>query len=323
MNDPKFGRLSRIDLRKAWKREDTEFTPWLAEPDNLALLGETIGLELELEATERNVGPFRADILCKDPTDGTLVLIENQIERTDHTHLGQIITYAAGMDAVKIVWIASRFTEEHRAALDWLNTISHENIRFFGLEVELWQIANSPIAPKFNIVAKPNDWSKSVRETAAGGTSPERRAFCREFWSGFVAHLEASQSRLKYQRTPSAESWMNWTLGKAAFQLGASFNSRENCIDATVMVYEHELYRAIAAKKPEIENLAGETSLIWDFDEGRKQNYVRVRRTGIDPSNKANWPQCWSWLREKMETLDRVFRPIVAEVRASSSRENE
>src|SRR6476646_1010509 len=115
------GRLARVELRQAWISEPGDFTPWLAQPENIVLLSEAIGIELEVESQERSVGPFRADILCRDTTDRHFVLIENQLERTDHTHLGQLLTYAAGLDAVSIVWIAARFTEEHRAALDWLN----------------------------------------------------------------------------------------------------------------------------------------------------------------------------------------------------------
>ena len=105
------GLLSKVDLRSTWLREDTDFTPWLAQEISLAILGDAIGLDLVLEAQERDVGPFRADILCKDTASGNWVLIENQLEKTDHTHLGQLITYAAGLDAVTIVWISSKFTE--------------------------------------------------------------------------------------------------------------------------------------------------------------------------------------------------------------------
>ena len=133
------GRLERADLRSVWSSESDDFTPWLAEPENLRLLGETIGIELELEAIEKDVGPFRADILCKNVVTDHWVLIENQLERTNHVHLGQVLTYAAGLGAVTIVWIASKFTDEHRAALDWLNDITGTDIVFFGLEVELSQ----------------------------------------------------------------------------------------------------------------------------------------------------------------------------------------
>jgi hypothetical protein len=164
MSQPSLGRLERVDLRTAWLSESGDFTPWLASEENISLLGDTIHLELEVEAQEKNVGPFRADILCKDTASDNWVLIENQLERTDHSHLGQLITYAAGLQAVTIVWIAERFTEEHRAALDWLNEATSEDINFFGLEVERWRIGNSPVAPKFNVVSSPNDWTRRVSQ---------------------------------------------------------------------------------------------------------------------------------------------------------------
>ena len=145
------GRLERVELRDYWEHEGSDFTPWLASEENIALLSETIGLELEVQQEEAAVGPFRADILCRDTASDELVIIENQLEKTDHKHLGQTITYASGLDAVNIVWIAARFTEEHRAALDWLNRITHEEFRFFGIEIELWRIGKSVPAPKFNI----------------------------------------------------------------------------------------------------------------------------------------------------------------------------
>jgi hypothetical protein len=124
------GRLEKVDMREVWTHEAADFTPWLAAEENLALLGEAIGIDLELEAQEQSVGPFHADILCKDIATDCWVLVENQLERTDHSHLGQLLTYAAGLDAVTIVWVASRFTDEHRAALDWLNKVTREGINF-------------------------------------------------------------------------------------------------------------------------------------------------------------------------------------------------
>lgn len=156
-------RLEPVELRKIWPNETDDFTPWLAEEENLSLLADTLNMELELEAQEVNVGGFRADILCRDTEDNSRVLIENQLEETNHTHLGQILTYAAGLNAVTVVWIAQKFREEHRAALDWQNENTEEHLRFFGVEIELWKIGGSLPAPKFNIVSKPNptdeeDW---------------------------------------------------------------------------------------------------------------------------------------------------------------------
>ena len=166
MTQEKLGKLEEVELRDIWESESSDFTPWLAREENIQILGDSIAVDLEVEAQEKNVGPFRADILCKDTENGNWVLIENQLNRTDHPHLGQLLTYAAGLDAVTVVWVAATFTEEHRAALDWLNEITDDRFRFFGLEIELWRINNSPPAPKFNIVSKPNDWRRSVIQSA-------------------------------------------------------------------------------------------------------------------------------------------------------------
>lgn len=124
MSSPSLGRLKRVSIREIWKNEASDFTPWLAEPENISLLGDTIGMELEVESVETGVGRFFADILCRETSSDRFVVIENQIEHTDHDHLGKTITYAAGLGATAVVWIARRFHDEHRAALDWLNEVT-------------------------------------------------------------------------------------------------------------------------------------------------------------------------------------------------------
>ena len=131
------GKLERVDLRTVWNNEANDFTPWLAKSENLEALSETLGMDLESTGTEQSVGVYRADMLCKDALSGSLVLVENQLEKTDPSHLGQILTYSAGLSVKTVIWIASRFTDEHRAALDYLNEITEEGVSFFGLEVEL------------------------------------------------------------------------------------------------------------------------------------------------------------------------------------------
>ena len=196
MTVPKLSRLERVDLRKAWVSEPAHFSMWLAREENLALLGEALGMSLVLEATEKSVGPFAADILCREPQTEQWVLIENQLEQTDHTHLGQIITYAAGLDAVTVIWVAAKFVEEHRAALDWLNEVTAEGTNFFGVEVELWRIGDSAVAPKFNIASKPNAWSKRVTKSAGEWSAMERGDVLRG------AHPEVSGRRRRSAGDP-------------------------------------------------------------------------------------------------------------------------
>jgi hypothetical protein len=220
---PSLGRLSRVELRDIWLSED--FTPWLARPENIADLGNTLGMELEVEAQERAVGPFRADILCKDITTDRWVLIENQLERTDHTHLGQLLTYASGLEAVTIVWIAARFTEERRSALDWLNKITDERFRFFGLEVELWRIGDSPAAPKFNVISKPNDWSQSVARAARAiddAELSERRILQRDYWAALNTVLNSCGGQVLGNKKPQPQSWMSYPIGRSNCWLAAA-----------------------------------------------------------------------------------------------------
>ena len=195
-------RLVRVELRETWKTEAQDFTPWLADKENINILGDALNMELELKALEKSVGPFSADILCTNTDDDSLVLIENQLEKTDHTHLGQLMTYAAGLHTVNIVWIAAKFTDEHRAALDWLNEITDVKFRFFGLEVELWRIGTSDAAPKFNVVCKPNDWSRVVNRNSNNYSEAEltpAKSVQLNFWTGLKNHIDANSKVIRAQ----------------------------------------------------------------------------------------------------------------------------
>jgi hypothetical protein len=192
---PLIGRLQRVELRQAWFAEASDFTPGSPCRRTSPCSGKRSASSWRSSRTRRTSGRS-APTSCRDTIAGHYVLIENQLERTDHMHLGQLLTYAAGLEAVTIIWVASRFTEEHRAALDWLNSATRSGFDFFGLEVELWRIGDSAMAPKFNVVSKPNDWSDSVREQAAAvhsGQFSETQQRHLEFWSS--GRSSASTSR--------------------------------------------------------------------------------------------------------------------------------
>src|SRR4051812_30562512 len=249
------GRLEPVDVREIWLSEASDFTPWLARKENLDILAGTVGMDLELEAQERPVGPFRADILCKDiGTDGW-VLIENQLERTDHTHLGQLLTYASGLEAVTIVWISARFTEEHRSTLDWLNRITNESFRFFGLEVELWRIGDSPAAPKFNIVSKPNDWSQSVAQAARAiddAELSETRILQRDYWTGFDKLLATLGGPVSGGKKPQPQSWMAYSIGRSHVTLNAAMVRTKKQVRAELYMTSAKakaFFRLLAAQK--------------------------------------------------------------------------
>lgn len=314
------GRLKKVELREVWSDEANDFTPWLAREDNLKVLADTIGLELELEATEKNVGPFKADILCKDTMDGHWVLIENQLERTDHTHLGQLLTYASGLKAVTIVWVAKYFTEEHRAALDWLNEITDESFNFFGLEVELWQIGDSNIAPKFNLASKPNDWSRAVHNTArtASELTPTKQAQF-EFWTAFRAYMQDEGSFIRCQKA-APHHWMNHAIGKSGFGLcsiasswdseAGNFDQPEIQVNLMINLRGAKKYFAILeAQKDSIEREIGE-SLIWHNPEDKRRCRIYIRQPA-DFMNQKDWPAQHAWLKKYLEKFHAVFAPRI------------
>jgi hypothetical protein len=314
---PQLGRLEPVRLRDAWWSEAGDFTPWLAAPDNIVLLGKAIGIELEVESQEKNVGPFRADILCRDTVNGHYVLIENQLERTDHGHLGQLLTYAAGLDAVTIVWVASRFTEEHRAALDWLNNATRAGIDFFGLEIELWRIGDSAMAPKFNVVSKPNDWSKAVREQAAAiksGQFTESQQRHLEFWTQFRSYLERTGSPVMTNR-PSKDHWTNVSVGRTDFSLVLFNNYKDGRSGVYLSITGLDgkaHYRALEeqhrARIDRVLEPLGE--VLWRPMPDAKESQVAVRRL-VSPADPATWPELNAWMARVLVAAHDLFRPIV------------
>lgn len=312
------GKLERLDVRNIWQSESSDFTPWLAQEENLIRLGEEIGIELELEATEQNVGLFRADILCKDADNGNWVLIENQLGRTDHSHLGQLLTYAAGLQAVTIVWIAQLFTEEHRAALDWLNSITNDQFNFFGVEVEVWKIGNSEPAPKFNVISKPNDWSNSIKLAAiqiSEGELTETKKKYLEFWRLLTAYLEQTNSHIRSKK-PRAQHWMSFSIGRSGFHLSAVLNSREKNIGVEVFINHDDakiFFEQLKESKGEIEAKLG-YSLIWQDLPDRKGCRIAYKNQGCDPTDKNKWQDHLDWLKINLEKFSNVFRPYIREL---------
>lgn len=319
MTTKPLGRLQQVDLREAWLSESTDFTPWLAQEENLKLLGDAIGFELELESQEKSVGPFRADILCKDTATDNWVLIENQLERTDHSHLGQLLTYAAGLNAVTIVWIAERFTEEHRATLDWLNERTDNKINLFGLEIELWRIGDSLIAPKFNIISQPNDWARTVQQVAVGsGEVSAHKQLQLKFWTAFRQYMEAHKSFVRCQK-PLPQHWSNHAIGRTGVHLTSIVSLWNSETGTKGPEIRAELYldgpnaklefAALETQKETIEKALG-FMLTWHNPENKAACRLYTRQDA-NFLEESLWPQQFEWLRQRLETMHKVFAPIV------------
>ena len=321
MNPLTLGRLEKVELREIWTSEAVDFTPWLARPENLEVLASALGLELEVEAQEKEVGPFRADILCKDLDGDSWVLIENQLERTDHTHLGQLLTYAAGLQAVTIIWVAARFSEEHRASLDWLNEITDERFRFFGLEVELWKIGSSPAAPKFNVVSKPNDWTRSVSKAArriSDEPVSETKALQLKYWTALKEYLTECGSKLRSQK-PHPQHWTNYSIGRSGFSLCATVNTQLNRIGAELQINHDnakQFFQLLYQQKEDIEREMG-VALEWCELPDKKSSRIITFLEEADLTDEGDWKRQHSWLRDVLEKLDRVFRERVKNLSAN------
>lgn len=312
----KIGKLNKVDIRELWKGEATDFTPWLAKDENIKQLEETIQIELEVIEQEKNVGPFRADILCKNTIDDHYVLIENQLEKTDHTHLGQIMTYAAGLDAVTVIWIAKEFTEEHRATIDWLNRITDEQFNFFGIEIEAYKIGDSLPAPLFQIVSKPNEWSRTIKSAAASNQNlTETKSLNIEYWTAMKQYFEEKGTFLKQQK-PQPQHWTNFALGKSNFYLAAVSSVRDNFLRVEFLINSDTSKEDFRKLKEKYETQSYEQigeNLIWDELKDKKVSWIYFKKDA-NVSERNDWNNQHQWFMETLEKFDKFFRPKVKQI---------
>ena len=306
------GTLIRVPLREAWKHESGEFTPWLAQTENLNRLADALHLsELIFVAAEHWVGNFKLDILCTDSDDQ--VIIENQLEETDHKHLGQILAYAAGVGAKKVIWIAESFRPEHASALEFLNEHTTEELAFFGVQVELWRIGDSQLAPKFEVVVKPNDWAKAgrVQARAAADASPTKQ-LQQKFWMALIEKLSLSAPQIRPQK-PRPQHWLNNSIGRSSFGLNITANTREGRLGVELWITgttAKQHFANLLAKKSEIEGLLG---FPLDWQELPESTACRIASWYAQASieDLDRWEEYLDWLTKQLVKMDQVLRPIV------------
>ena len=305
-------KLERVPLREAWKHEANDFTPWLAEEDNLNTLADALGLpELALVATEHWVGEFKLDILCTSGDEQ--VIIENQLEKTNHTHLGQILTYAAGTGAKKVIWVAESFRPEHVAALEFLNQNTTEELSFFAVEVELWRIGDSPFAPKFEVVAKPNEWAKTGREQAkAAANATPTKQLQLKLWHALVDVLAQKAPNIRPQ-TPRPQHWLNIAIGRAGFKIAPTASHKDDRLGVEVYIFHNEskkMYEALLSQKPSIEQALG-FELDWQELPDAHACRIATWRPGSPIEDETQWGAYLDWLVQRIVKMNAVFRPVI------------
>lgn len=309
------GKLQKVGVRTVWKTEDKHFTPWLAQDKNIALLGDELKMDLEVIETEKYVGQGRlkADILCKDTATDKNVIIENQFGKTDHKHLGQIMTYASGLDAFIVIWIAESFTEEHRAALDWINNITDENIEFFGIEIELFKIQDSIPAPMFNIVSKPNTWSKSIKKSSSNIQLTDTKIYQEQYWQQLKDHVESQKISFRMQK-PLPQHWTNISIGKSNYKICAIANSRDKWIAVQLVVHGTEAldnFKRLREKYEEDSKLNLSKDIEWAEKEGGKEHHVNLIFGDHDPLKKPKMREQHIILSEWIEKFYQYFKEKV------------
>jgi len=308
------GALTREDPRSVWTNEARDLTPWVAE--HLEQLGEVLGLDLELVRTESDVGDFSIDVLARELTSQRFVVIENQLEQTDHTHLGQVITYAAGVDAGVVVWLTPAFREEHRQAIDWLNRGLGNSTQFFAVAVEVLRIDGSKPAVNFRIVAKPagyrisNDGSASRSSTA--GEPSERGKRYQDFFQRLIDELREKHG-FTNARAAGPRSWYTFSTGVRGFRYGATFPSGGRiAVEIYIDFGDDDLnlsaLRALQQQRESIEHQLGE-NLEWQELESSRACRIVLYGAGsiLDPQDKLD--EYHDWMVKRLLSFKRAFGP--------------
>lgn len=322
-NEIELGRLEQVDPLHVWALEERDFTPWLL--GNGDALAAALEIDLELLEREHRVGPFELDVLGHDLTHDTPLIVENQLTPTDHGHLGQLLTYAAGTDAATVVWIARRFREQHRQALDWLNERTDERTRFFGVELQVVRIGSSQPAPLLKVVSAPNDWQKYARKAGGGTAVPTpRQTMYAQFWSRMLERVAADRPTWTNRNSLDGhtQNWVDFPCPFRPSYYAMSFAQggrlrHELYIDSGTVEATRELFERFYADREAIEARYG-GSLSWEPLPEKRASRIADYTDG-DVMNVAQHDAYISWF---IETGDRLrdaleSRQAAATVRGS------
>ena len=309
------GKLEKVDLRDVWKHEATDFSAWLALPENLDALAEQLGIEIEPIGTEVSVGRFKIDILAREPNTNEQIIIENQLEPTNHDHLGKVITYAAGIDARYLIWIVKDVLPEHLKAIEWLNDHLDDTIRCFLIRIEVWKIGTSIPAPKFEIISVKNAWVASVKKaTSSVGLSPlQVRQF--DFWTAFSEYLVTKDPTLKHHKA-AAQHWMNFPIGSYLAHIAVTINTVKNRLAIDLYISDNKIFYSYLRDNEE--ELVSAFSTQLDWFEANIASGFRVFKSVDDVFNVDRKEEYFEWLFESILKFKKILIPFVLEFKESA-----
>lgn len=302
----KLGKLKKVDLREVWKHEEYDFSKWLADEENIEDLSTAIGIELVNIQTEAPSGRYSVDILAEEEGTGRKVIIENQLEYTNHDHLGKIITYASGYDAEIIIWLVKDYREEHKQAIDWLNENTNTKINLFLIRFELLQIDDvSTIAPQFNIISQPNDWAKTLKVSKQEGQLSDTKMMQLDFWDKFKSFAQEKTTKLKLRKA-QPQHWYDISYGSSNSHISLTINTQSKQIGCEIYISNSkETFQRLYESKDLIEKEVGE-KLEWMDLPGKKACRIKLSRNA-DVEKEQNWEEYFAWMLNKAELFKKVF----------------
>lgn len=293
------------DLRTVWSHEAVDFTRWLSEDDNIALLADAVGLEITLNERESSVGDFKVDIFATETGTDRKIIIENQLGDTDHDHLGKLITYASGKDANVVIWVVKRARSEHRAAIEWLNNHTDENIGFFLCEIKLYRIGNSNPAAKFVVIEEPNTWAKEVKRNESTNETMQRRY---DFWVAFQDYaFKNTQFENNFSpRKPSTHHWMDYSIGTAGCRLRVTLSIKEGRVAVEFNIKDDkDLFRSLLHKKDAIENDSGLHFNWRELPEKTESRIIIEKNISFEDTEQKD--KQFAWLVDSMLRMKKAF----------------
>jgi hypothetical protein len=301
----KLGKIEKVDLRKVWKNEARDFTQWLALEENIEQLSEITGLNLTNIKTEVNVGQFKCDIVCDDDGNKGTVIIENQLEYTDHDHLGKLITYASGLNAKTIIWIVKEARDEHSSAIEWLNNVTNNEISFYLIQIEAIKIGTSDPAINYKIVEEPNPYIKSVNAKELSENEKNKL----DFWIQFNA---VADERKEFNlRKPAPQHWMDFSIGSSECNLSADLLNDKKSIRINMWIPNNkELFDEFIKNKDKIEDIIGE-KLNWDKLEGKKASRISTIIYGFTFKEKEKHNELSNKIIDKLVLFRKAFKQFI------------
>ena len=307
----KLARITKVNPREVWKHEALDFTQWLAKEENISVLCEELEINLENVKPEAAAGRYNVDLVADDIDTKRKVIIENQLEPTDHKHLGQLLTYASAYDASIIIWVVTDYTEEHRQAIDWFNRNISENISFFLVQIEVYRIGDSDPAPKFNIICEPNNWGKTVKKSGTGDAVSATKLLQMEFWEGLKAYASTRSTKVAFSHAPQPKHWFNISMGTSRCHIALTLNTQKSYIGCEIYIRnDKSLYDTFYKNKDKIEAAIG-SELEWmELPDATASRILITLKT--NPKDRKSWNDSFEWCTRTVELFNHTFRSFTS-----------